>query len=58
MPTALPGWEMPDAAPWARAPQNPGPPPPADVERLTDQVVAAIDRRLIAHLERTGRGWR
>ncbi|TCO17191.1 hypothetical protein EV652_11819 [Kribbella steppae] len=57
-PPAVPGWEITDAAPWTRAPQNPGPPPPADVERLTDQVVAAIDRRLLAHLERTGRGWR
>lgn len=31
-------------------------PSAADLERLTDHVVAAIDRRLIAYRERTGRG--
>jgi hypothetical protein len=28
--------------------------PPLDVERITDQVVKAIDRRLVAHRERMG----
>jgi hypothetical protein len=30
---------------------------PADVQRLTDQVVQVIDQRILAHRERTGRGW-
>jgi len=30
--------------------------PPAEVNRLTEQVLKAIDRRLIAHHERMGRG--
>lgn len=29
--------------------------PPAEVNRITDQVVAAIDRRILAHRERMGR---
>jgi hypothetical protein len=29
--------------------------PPIDLNRLTDQVVQAIDRRIIAHRERMGR---
>lgn len=32
-------------------------PQPADVGRITDLVVRAIDERLLAHRERTGRGW-
>lgn len=51
----MPGWEIPDATRWTGTRQNPGTPSPADVELLTDQVVAVIDRRLLAHLERTGR---
>jgi hypothetical protein len=40
-------------------PMTTGSPPsvPVDVARLTDQVVAAIDQRLIAHRERSGRSW-
>jgi hypothetical protein len=45
----LEGWGAP--APAARA----GEPPRIDLERLTDQVMRSIDRRLLAHRERTGR---
>jgi hypothetical protein len=34
---------------------EPGAPPPVDVERLADQVVRQIDRRIVAHRERVGR---
>lgn len=49
------------AFPGHRSPQPPSvaapssEPPPVDVRRLTDQVVDAIDRRILAHRERLGR---
>lgn len=38
-------------------PERPGPaaPSPADLERLTDQVIRAVDRRIIAQRERMGK---
>lgn len=53
-----PGWELPGNVPGAMA-RTPVPAVPTgpDLDRLTDHVVAAIDRRFVAHRERTGRGW-
>lgn len=49
----------PDAPGAPHRPPTPFPqaeaPPPIDIDRLTDQVVRAIDRRIIAHRERMGR---
>jgi hypothetical protein len=58
-PVGRPGWEFPGAPSLAGTDRaiSAAVPAPVEVERLTDQVVAAIDRRLLAHRERTGRGW-
>jgi hypothetical protein len=51
-------WSRPDTTEW-RSERSPGLPSPIatapDVGRLTDQVIRAIDDRLIAWRERTGR---
>jgi len=51
---AEPGGAAASGAPAPRTPPQPGP-PPLDVERLTDQVIQVIDRRIIAGRERLGR---
>jgi hypothetical protein len=50
--------EVPTAAPGGAATRS-GPAPTistAELERVTDKVMAAIDRRLVAQRERQGRG--
>jgi hypothetical protein len=49
-PRELEGWGA--AHPYAPQPQES---PKVNVEALTDEVMRAIDRRIVAHRERTGR---
>lgn len=56
--TAFPGWEPAGPAQIASTVRPHAVTSSAtDIHQLTDRVVAAIDQRLIAHRERTGRGW-
>jgi len=48
-------WAMPSPPPRPGAPATPIPLSPAELGRLTDQVVRAIDRRVVATRERQGR---
>jgi hypothetical protein len=51
------GWEPwpPSRGPVARQTIEVATTPDVDVERLTDRVIKAIDRRVVAYRERTGR---
>ena len=55
---SAPGGSCPGTSPgrWRGLPSRQYP-PGRTCDRLTDHVVAAIDRRFVAHRERTGRGW-
>lgn len=53
----VPGWGPAPTSPFAmQAPTAAGAHAAVDVERLTDRVVDMIDRRLLAHRERLGKG--
>jgi hypothetical protein len=63
LPAEAPGWREAHrqrAAPGDAAPGTPPAPaqaglPPTHLQQITDQVIQQLDRRLLAHLERTGR---
>jgi hypothetical protein len=53
--TAETATTLPGRRPGVASRANPPAPPPIDMNRLTDQVIQAIDRRIIAQRERLGR---